>query len=130
MCEVYQAYADYHDMMELIEGLICRLVEQRSDSMQLKFSGRLIDYTQPWRRATYSELFAEHVELDMKDIGPLRQRARELQIEEAQMDDTVLVNTLFEHYVEPRLENPTFVLDYPAPHEPEGQIPLRVRKRA
>ncbi|MBN1763988.1 MAG: lysine--tRNA ligase [Sedimentisphaerales bacterium] len=114
MCELYQAYGDYHDMMDLTEELICLLVSRRSEDMKLDFNGRSIDYTPPWPRKTYAELFAEHVGCEMSDSAAVRQKARSLEIGEANMDDTVVVNEIFEHTVEDKLINPTFVIDYPA----------------
>lgn len=114
MCELYQAYADYHDMMDLIEELTCLLVQQRGTDMKLEFNGRTIDYSQPWQRKTYAQLFAEHVGCEISDIAAVREKARQIEISEANMDDTVVVNELFEHYVEDKLIDPTFVIDYPA----------------
>jgi len=114
MCELYQAYADYNVMMDIMEELVCQLVRERSEDMKLEFNGRLIDYHGPWARKTYAELFQEHVGFSMNDMPAVRQRARELEIGEANMDDIVVVNELFEHYVEDKLVNPTFVIDYPA----------------
>ncbi len=114
MCEVYQAYADYQVMMDLMEELVCTLVQQRSQDMKLEFNGKMIEYRQPWARKTYAELFAEHVGCPMEQIGEVRQKARQLGIGEATKDDSVVVNEVFESCVEEKLINPTFVLDYPA----------------
>jgi len=114
MCELYQAYADYNVMMDLIEELVGQLVEQRSGDMQLEFAGQVIDYRMPWARKTYTELFSEHVGCSLRDIETVRGKARQLEIGERQMDDTVVVNEVFEKCVEDKLVNPTFVKDYPA----------------
>ncbi len=114
MCEVYQAYADYRVMMDLMEELVCTLVQQRSQDMKLEFNGKTIEYRQPWARKTYAELFAEHVGCPMEQIGEVRQKARQLGIGEATKDDSVVVNEVFESCVEEKLIHPTFVLDYPA----------------
>jgi len=123
MCELYQAYADYHDMMDLIEELICHLARQRNQNMQLEFNKSSIDYSSPWKRCTYADLFAEYVGCPMTDLPAVRQKARELQIEEAAKEDIVVVNDLFETCVEDKLINPTFVYDYPA-----ALCPLTKRK--
>ncbi len=114
MCELYQAYSDYNGMMDLTEELFCLLVRQRSENMQLKFNGQTVDYSPPWRRKTYAQLFAEYVGCEITDITTIRQKARKLEITEADMDDTIVTNELFEHFVEDNLINPTFVIDYPA----------------
>ena len=114
MCELYQAYADYNVMMDIMEDITCHLVEQRSDNMKLEYNGREIDYSRPWRRATYAELFNEHCPCNIDDIGAVRATAKSIGIEEGKMDDMVVINEVFEHYVEEHLVNPTFVKDYPS----------------
>jgi len=121
MLELYQAYGDYHDMMELTEALIAGAARDVIGSLRVRFGQREIDYSPPWPRRQYAELFREHVGLPMDDLPALRERARRLRGEvpafanEAALDDAVLVHYLFEHYVEDKLINPTFVLDWPAP---------------
>ncbi len=147
MLELYQAYADYHDMMDFCEAFIAGAARDVVGSHQIPVvrregeapaepgsagaspsQGRVIDYTPPWPRRKYAELFAEHVGLDIHDIPAIRQRARDLKSQisnlraesgldlraESELDDEVVIHTLFDHYVEPTLINPTFVLDWPA----------------
>jgi lysyl-tRNA synthetase, class II len=114
MCELYQAYADYNMMMDLIETLVCELARARSAEMKLEFNGRTLSYTPPWPRRTYAELFAEHVGCPISDMAKVRDLARKASIDEAGMEDTVVANKLFEERVEDKLINPTFVIDYPA----------------
>ncbi len=117
MCELYQAYGDYNAMMDIMEEMTCALVAQRSENMKLPFNGREIDYTRPWRRATYAELFEEHVGCPMAQVVKVREIARTIGLadKESGMDDMVVINEVFEHFVEEKLVNPTFVIDYPAP---------------
>jgi len=80
----------------------------------LPFGDIVIDYTTPWRRATYDELLREHAGVSMTEPAACRQKARQLGIEESNKDDAVVINELFEHTVEPHLVQPVFVKDYPA----------------
>ncbi|MFC1738246.1 lysine--tRNA ligase [Planctomycetota bacterium] len=114
MLELYQAYADYNVMMDLTEELISLCVEKYCDSMQIEFGDMKIDYSQPWRRVKYSELLKEYSGCDISDIRTLRQKAKKLELDEARMDDIVVVDKVFEATVEDNLVNPTFVIDYPA----------------
>jgi lysyl-tRNA synthetase class 2 len=120
MLELYQAYGDYHDMMEITEEIIAGAAREVIESMRIPFGDSEIDYRPPWPRPKYADLFAEHVGFPLTDIAAARHRARELferkqtTFDERKADDEVVINALFEHYVEPHLINPTFVLDYPA----------------
>ncbi len=114
MLELYQAYADYNVMMDLTESMVAHLIESHCDGWKLPFGEMEIDYTRPWRRAKYADLLAEHAGCAIDDLEAVRQKARELGINEAGMDDAVVINEVFEATVEEHLINPTFVIDYPA----------------
>jgi lysyl-tRNA synthetase class 2 len=81
-----------------------------------------IDYTLPWPRKTYDELLQEYAGVSMRDVPAVRAKARTLGIEEANKDDAVVINEVFEACVEPalakpdanRVIRPVFVKDYPA----------------
>jgi len=115
MIEVYQAYADYSVMMDLTEEVISLCLEKHAGGKQIKFGELTIDFTRPWRRAKYADLLKEYAGCDIDDIQAVRAKARQLELNEAQMDDIVVVSEVFEATVEDNLVNPTFVIDYPAP---------------
>ncbi len=121
MLELYQAYGDYHDMMDITEEIIAGAARDVIGSTRIKFGEREIDYTTPWPRCRYADLFAEHVGVPIDDLAAVRartaelHRARAISLDPAKADDAVVVGALFEHYVEDKLINPTFVIDYPAP---------------
>jgi lysyl-tRNA synthetase class 2 len=114
MMEVYQAYADYRIMMDLTEELISSLVAKFCPAGDVQFGDMTINFARPWRRATYADLLKEHSGCDIDDIQALRQKAKSLGFNEANMDDSVVINEVFEATVEESLVNPTFVIDYPA----------------
>jgi len=124
MLELYQAYADYNVMMDLTERVISLLVEKFCPETNIQFADLTIDFSGPWRKVTYAELLKEHSGCDIDDIKAIRKKARELEIDEADMDDVVVVNEVFEATVEGNLINPTFVIDYPA-----ELCPLTKRKK-
>jgi len=115
MMEIYQAYADYNIMMELTEELISLLVQKHCDGVKLQYGDNVIDYSRPWRKASYSDLLKEFSGCDIHDIPSIRKKAKSLGIEEAKKADEIVINELFELTVEKNLINPTFVIDYPAP---------------
>jgi lysyl-tRNA synthetase class 2 len=114
MMELYQAYADYNVMMDITEEMTCMLIESHCDGTKLPFGEIEIDYTRPWRRAKYADLLKEHAGCDIDDLAAVRAKAKELNINEAGMDDAVVINEVFEATVEEHLVDPTFVIDYPA----------------
>jgi lysyl-tRNA synthetase class 2 len=115
MIEVYQAYADYNVMMDLTEEVISLCLEKHAGGKQIRFGELTLDFSRPWRRAKYADLLKEFAGCDIDDIEAVRAKARKLELDEAQMDDMVVVNEVFEATVEDNLINPTFVVDYPAP---------------
>jgi len=124
MLEVYQAYADYQVMMDLTEEIISVCVEKYCPGKKVQFDKRIIDYTRPWRRVKYAELLKKYSGCDINDIKAIREKARQLGADEADMDDAVVINEVFEATVEDNLVNPTFVIDYPA-----ALCPLAKRKK-
>ncbi len=114
MMELYQAYGDYNVMMELAEGIICEAVSKHCAGDKLEFDGMTIDFSKPWQRRKYADLLKEYGGCDIEDIAAVREKARRLGLDEAKMDDVVVVNEVFEATVEEHLINPTFVIDYPA----------------
>jgi lysyl-tRNA synthetase class 2 len=113
MLEVYQAYGDYNVMMDLTEEIFGLCVEKYCLNEKVKFGDFTIDFTRPWRRASYSELLKEYSGCDINDIEAVRAKAKQLGLE-ADVDDAVVVNEVFEETVEDNLIAPTFVIDYPA----------------
>lgn len=124
MLELYQAYADYNVMMDLTEEIICLLVEKYCSGKQVEFGDMTIDFTQPWRRASYAEVLKEYSGCEIEDIEAIRAKARELELDESGMDEAVVINAVFEATVEDNLIAPTFVYDYPA-----SLCPLTRRKK-
>src|SRR5207249_3512134 len=118
MLELYQAYANYETMMELTQGMIVSCVEMLGQGMKLPYAGKTIDFTPPWPRRSYGELFEENVGIHFTDADAVQLVAPKLGVEQTNADPAVLVHKLFESQVEPALEQldrPVFVYDYPAP---------------
>ncbi len=117
MLELYQAYADYHDMMALTEELVAYLATELCGSTSVTFEGRTLDLAVPWRRATMTDLIAEHagVEVDVRmPIEELRRAAEQHGIEpDPAWGAGTLILELYEATVEPAIWEPTFVCDYP-----------------
>ncbi|MCG3137911.1 MAG: Lysine--tRNA ligase [Phycisphaerae bacterium] len=115
MLELYQAYGDYHDMMDICEAMVTAAIERIGGGLVRPYGEMTIDYTPPWPRRKYADLLKEYAGVEIDDITAIRAKAAELSIEHHGLDDALVINLLFEHTVEPQLVQPTFVIDYPAP---------------
>lgn len=121
--EVYQAYADYTDMMVLTEQMIAAVTEQVCATTALTYQGVAIDLTPPWRRATMHELVEQATGLDFsgfasRDAAATAMEAAGLEVPAAADSVGRLLNEAFEQRVEANLIQPTFVLDYPVEISP------------
>jgi lysyl-tRNA synthetase class 2 len=117
MLELYEAYADYGDMMRLVEELVAHLATELCGTTELTYNGRRLDVTAPWRRATMSELIEERtgVKVDVRqDLDDLRRIAREhgVDVHDA-WGQGKLILEIYEKTTESELWDPVFVLDYP-----------------
>ena len=116
MLELYQAYADYTDMMTLTEALVSGTVRAVSGAPAIERFGTTLDFTPPWPRRTYRGLVQEYAGLDLTaaDDEALRAALRGREVVEADaLPRTRLVDEVFRTFVEPRLQDPTFVVDFP-----------------
>ncbi|MGQ9493185.1 MAG: lysine--tRNA ligase [Anaerolineae bacterium] len=115
--EVYQAYADYHDMMRLTEELWYAVGCEVMGTATIAYQGHEVDLTPPWRRWPMREAIQENTGIDITihtDLASLRQQIQEHNLKlDAKPTWGKQVEELFKEYVEPELIQPTFILDYP-----------------
>jgi lysyl-tRNA synthetase class 2 len=121
--EVYQAYADYNDMMDLTEQLIAHVCQQVCGTTRISYQGTEIDLTPPWRRATMHELVLDATGLDFSSFGSRAEAAAAMQAQGLavpELADSVgrLLVEAFDQKVESTLIQPTFVIDYPVENSP------------
>ena len=117
MLELYQAYADYHDMMSLVEELVSYLATALLGTTSLVYAGRPLELAVPWRRASLYELIAEQagVAVDVTmPVASLRKVASSLDIPvHDAWGPGKLVLEIYEKTTEPDLWGPVFATDYP-----------------
>jgi lysyl-tRNA synthetase class 2 len=123
MIEVYQAYADYYDMMLLTENIITSAAQEVLGTLKINYQGQEIDLTTPWRRVTMYELVQEKTGIDFQKFKTFEEAKTAVQkagIEVPKDCDSLgkLLNEAFEQKVEETLIQPTFVLDYPVEISP------------
>jgi lysyl-tRNA synthetase class 2 len=117
MLELYQAYADYGDMMALTEELVAHLARAITGSTVVTYGGRDVDVTPPWTRASLTDLVEQHagVRVDVRmPVDELRRIATDhgVAVDEA-WGPGKLVLEIYEKTTEAELWGPVFVTDYP-----------------
>ncbi len=117
MLELYQAYADYTDLMTLTESLVAWLASELVGATALTYGGRSLSLAPPWRRATLTELVHEHAGVAIDASMPLetlRSVAASLEVPvEAGWGPGKVVLEIYEKTTEHELWEPVFVMDYP-----------------
>lgn len=113
MIELYQAYADYRVMMELAEELISTLLTDLHAASQVPYGELTLDFTRPWARRPFGDLLEEHAGVRLGDADALTKKARELNLTLEDDHPDFIAERIFDELVEPRLMQPTFVIDYP-----------------
>jgi lysyl-tRNA synthetase, class II len=117
MLEVYQAFADYHDMMDLTEQLVANAAQAAVGTTRVGEGDAAVDLTPPWPRQTMLSLIREHTGVDVHPSMPAEKLERicdDLDVpREAGWGPGVLVNEIYEKTVEPNLVGPVIVYDYP-----------------
>ena len=114
MLEAYQAYGDYHSMMDLTEALIVGAIDAIGGGYRRPWGEDTVDFTPPWPRETYFDLFREHAGVEPRDPEAVKAKAESLGIATAGKDPDVILGEVFEETVEDSLAGPIFVIDYPA----------------
>ena len=120
--ELYQAYADYKDMMDITENVISHMAEVATGSMKVNYQGTEIDFTPPWRRMTMEECVKEYAGVDFSEINTDEEAlavAREKGIEITPgMRRGEVINAFFEEFGEDKLIQPTFITHHPVEVSP------------
>ena len=122
--ELYQAFTDYHGMMDIAEALIRNAANEVCDSLHITFNGTAIDLETPFRRLTMIDAVKEYSGVDfasfMSDNEKAIAIAKEKDIEIAPGKATWgdILNSFFEEFVEENLTQPTFIMDYPVEVSP------------
>ena len=127
--ELYQAYADYDDMMNLTEQLVVAMCDAVSDTRELPYGEYTVSVERPWRRVTMNDIVKEYIpDIDFESLDP--NSAEDLEKAKAAAKATgvpnvdeltsvgYVLNQCFEELCEPNLIQPTFVIDYPVDVSP------------
>lgn len=117
MVEMYQAYADYTDMMNLVEGLFKELADKLLGTQTLEYQGQTIDFGTQWKRIGYVEAIKEKTGIDFSQITTAAEAAEAAKSVGVEADESMgiwkIADEVLGEKVEPTLINPTFLTDYP-----------------
>jgi lysyl-tRNA synthetase class 2 len=118
MMELYWAYVDYNEIMELVEQMIPVLAQEVLGTTIITVDGTEIDLAPPWPRVTIDELLGQHLGMSLADMRADNQAGRraleDRQVQTEPEDDFAgLVDRALKHLAWPTLTSPTFAIDYP-----------------
>nr|WP_243734181.1 lysine--tRNA ligase [Halanaerobium congolense] len=123
--ELYQAQADYHDMMALTENLVSHLAEEVLGTTTLEYEGTELDFTVPWDRITMVEAVKKYADVDFTQFETVEaayEAAASVGVKpEKGLSYGEVLNEVFEERVEEKLVQPTFIMDYPIEVSPLAQ---------
>lgn len=115
--EIYQAFADYRDMMDLTEEVVVKTAEKVLGTTKIVYEGTEIELASPWKRISMIDAVKEYAGKDftnVTDVEEARAMAKELNVEvEATWGVGKIINACFEEYVEDKLIQPTFITGHP-----------------
>jgi lysyl-tRNA synthetase class 2 len=131
--ELYQAYADYFDMMDIFEEIMERVALEIAGSTIITYQGRELDLKRPWRRVSVLEAMKEFASVDLDTVEDDRLREICSGIAEADWGKKprgAMIEEILGHYVEPKLITPTILYDYPLEVSPLAKVSRRDQRFA
>lgn len=115
--EIYQAFADYKDMMELTETIVSQTAQKVLGTMKITYEGQEIDLTPPWNRMTMIEAVAKYTGQDFTDVTDIEEARKMAAAINVPIEKTYgigkIINACFEEHVEDKLIQPTFITGHP-----------------
>jgi lysyl-tRNA synthetase class 2 len=123
--ELYQAFADYTDMMDLFEGMVEKLCLDQHGTTKITYQDREVDFKRPWRRLSIEEGLKQYAEIDLKAVTDASLREVCSKIADADwetMPRGAMIDEIIGHTVEPNLIEPTILHDFPVETSPLAKI--------
>jgi lysyl-tRNA synthetase, class II len=117
MLETYEAYADYQDVMKMVEEMISTVSQQVLGNMKVEYNGQTIDFTPPWKRMELRQAVIQFAGLDYDQFPDTESLKNEMVRRGIQFDSGrergKLIDELVSTFVDPNLIQPTILYDYP-----------------
>jgi lysyl-tRNA synthetase class 2 len=126
MVELYEAYADYNDMMTIAEEMISRLAHDVLGRYIIEYQGNQIDLSPPWERISFVDVIKKYTGIDFNEIkttDAAREAASSLGLKiEDDLSIWKIADEIFEERVEENLIQPIFIIDYPKELSPLAKV--------
>ena len=126
MIELYQAYADYNDMMELTENMVAYVAQEVLGTTKIKYGENEIDLTPPWDRKTMIGAIEEYTNADFSKCANLEEAVKLAKTIHVDVEDCdcwgKVIDKVFEEKVEPSLIQPVHIIDYPLEISPLAKV--------
>ena len=122
MIELYEAYSDYNDMMEILENMVLEINQKVNGGNTVEYQGTTIDFTTPWRRITMVDAIKEHVGIDFNEITDFEEAKKlaldyKLEVKESDKLGNIIF-AFFDEFCEDKMIQPTFVTQHPVEVSP------------
>jgi lysyl-tRNA synthetase, class II len=122
MLELYQAYADYNDMMALLEGMVTEVVKETHGGYEIEYQGQKLDFTPPWPRVDWRGALLKQSGIDIAKYPDRDSLLRAAWDKGVKVDSgssrLKILDELQGHFIEPLLVQPSFLVDYPVEVSP------------
>jgi lysyl-tRNA synthetase class 2 len=126
MLESYEAYADYNDVARMVEEMVSSIARDVLGETSVKFGEHTLDLAPPWHRVTMRDALIEHAGIDFEEYRTRDKLLEELKRRRLEVEEgwswSKLLDEAVSHYVEPKLIQPTFLLDYPKEISPLAKL--------
>ena len=122
LSELYWAYADYKDLMKLVEKMLESIIKKIFGSISFEYEGKKIDFKTPWPRIEFSQLIKKYTKINIEEVHyeALKKEAKKLGIEiEKGEGKPEIADKIYKKFCLPKIWQPTFII-----HHPVGIIPL------
>ncbi|MDO4793747.1 MAG: lysine--tRNA ligase [Filifactor alocis] len=121
--ELYWAYADYQDIMEITENIVANMAQVATGSMVVNYQGKVIDFTPPWKRISMIDAVKEYSGVDFNNIDTDEEaiavaKEKGIELTPATMTRGHIISLMFEEFCEEHLHEPTFVTGHPVEISP------------
>src|SRR3989338_5205834 len=123
MLELYQAYADYNDMMGLTENILREAAQKTLGKLKFEYQGKEIDFSKKFQRIKMVDAIKQYGKIDVEKEKDLKKYIKKYNLKlPVNAPKGIIINELFEAFLEDKLIQPTFIIDYPIEVSPLTKI--------